>query len=331
MKRSRIVGVGHYVPERVVTNFDLEKMMDTSDKWIRERSGIVERHWVDENTSTSDLGVEASKRALENANLRPEDIDFIVMATLSSDYYFPGSGVLVQEKLGIREIGALDVRNQCSGFIYALSVADQFIRTGMYNRILVVGAEVHSKGLNLSTEGRDIAVLFGDGAGAVVLEGTDEQDRGILSTHLHSDGRYAKMLWTECVGSSTPRFLSQDLIDDGRFFPKMQGREVFKHAVVRFPQVIETALKTNNLTHEDIGLVIPHQANDRITEAVRQRLQLPKEKVFSNIRKYGNTTAASIPIAIDEALEEGLIHDRDIVILASFGSGFTWGAAAIRW
>ncbi len=331
MRKSRIVGVGHYVPERVVTNLDLEKIMDTSDEWIRERSGIVERHWVDENTSTSDLGFEASKRAIENANLVPDDIDFIVMATLSSDYYFPGAGVLVQEKLGIREIGALDVRNQCTGFIYALSVADQFIRTGMYNRILVVGAEVQSKGLNLSTEGRDIAVLFGDGAGAVVLEGTDEQDRGILSTHLHSDGRYAKMLWDECMGSSTPKLISQDLIDERRFFAKMHGREVFKHAVIRFPQVIDTALKTNNLTRADVGLVIPHQANDRITEAVRQRLQLPKEKVYSNIRKYGNTTAASIPIAMDEALEEGLIHNGDIVILAAFGSGFTWGSAAIRW
>jgi 3-oxoacyl-[acyl-carrier-protein] synthase III len=330
MRKSHISGVGFYVPERVVTNFDLEKMMDTSDEWIRERSGIQERHWVDEKTSASDLGFEAAKKAIENANLTPEDIDFIIFATLSNDYYFPGGGVLIQRKLGIKGIGALDVRNQCTGFVYGLSVADQFIKTGMYNRILLIGAEVHSKGMDISTEGRDVAVLFGDGAGAVVVEAS-ENGSEILSTHLHSDGRYAEFLWGECPGSSTPDHASQELLEAGRFVPKMKGLDVFKHAVVRFPQVIQEALVASNIKKDDITLVIPHQANDRITEAVRQRLDLPKEKVFSNIRKYGNTTAASIPIALCEAVQEGLIKKDDIIILAAFGSGFTWASAAIRW
>ncbi len=330
MKKSRITGIGHYVPPRVVTNSDLEKLIDTTDEWIQERSGIKERRWVDEETSTSDLGTEAAKLAIKNANLTPEDIDFIIFATINNDYLFPGGGVLVQRKLGIKGIGALDIRNQCTGFVYGLSVADQFIRTGMYKRILLVGAEVQSKAMDISTRGRDMAVLFGDGAGAVVLEATDE-DRGILSTHLHSDGKYAELLWAECPGSATSEHISQDLIDAGRFFPKMSGRDVFKHAVIRFPQVIQEALEANNIQKEKVKLVIPHQANARITEAVRLRLEVPPEKVFSNIHKYGNTTAASIPIALSEALHEGIITDGDIVILAAFGSGFTWASAAIRW
>ncbi len=330
MRRSRIIGVGHYVPPRVVTNFELEKYMDTSDEWIRERSGIVERHWVDPDTGTSDLAAEAAKKALENAGLQPSDIDFIVFATLSPDYYFPGSGVLLEHKLGIHGIGAVDVRNQCTGFIYGLAIADSFIRIGMYERVLLVGAEIQSKGLDLSTAGRDVAVLFGDGAGALVLASTDE-DCGVLSTHLHADGKYAELLWTESPGSKTPRHASVDLVQDGRMIPKMEGKEVFKHAVVRFPQVIQEAMKKNNLSFDDIKLVIPHQANARITEAMRQRLELPPEKVFSNIHKYGNTTAASIPIAISEALHDGLITAGDNIILAAFGSGFTWASAAIRW
>jgi len=330
MRRSRMIGVGHYVPPRVVTNFELEKYMDTSDEWIRERSGIVERHWVDPETSTSDLATEAAKKALENAGLQPSDIDFIIFATLSPDYYFPGSGVLLERKLGIHGIGAIDIRNQCTGFIYGLAVADSFIRTGMYDRILLVGAEVQSKGLDLSTAGRDLAVLFGDGAGAVVLAPTDE-DRGVLSTHLHADGKYAELLWTESPGSKTPRHATKELLEAGRMNPKMEGKEVFKHAVVRFPQVIQEALKKNNLSFDDIKLVIPHQANARITEALRQRLELPPEKVYSNIHKYGNTTAASIPIAISETVHDGLIRDGDLIILAAFGSGFTWASAAIRW
>jgi 3-oxoacyl-[acyl-carrier-protein] synthase-3 len=322
--------MGHSVPPRVVTNADLEKLMDTSDEWIRERSGIKERRWVDEKTSASDLGVEAAKQAIKNANVAPEDIDFIIFATLSNDYYFPGGGVLVQTKLGIKGIGSLDIRNQCTGFVYGLSVADQFIKTGMYNKILLIGAEVHSKGMDISTEGRDLAVLFGDGAGAVIIEATDE-DRGVLSTHLHSDGRYAELLWMKGPGSYTPRYVTKELLDDGCFVPRMEGREVFKHAVVRFPQVIEEALATNQIPKDDIKIVIPHQANDRITEAVRHRLKLPPEKVYSNIAKYGNTTAASIPIALHEAFLEGIITDGDIVILAAFGSGFTWASAAIRW
>ena len=330
MRRSRITGVGHYVPPRVVTNFELEKYMDTTDEWIRERSGIETRHWVDADTTTSDLALEASKAALANANLEPEQLDFIVLATLMPDYYFPGSGVLLQRKLGIKSIGALDVRTQCTGFVYSLAVADQFIRTGMYERILVVGAEVHSKGLELNTEGRDLAVLFGDGAGAVVLEATDE-DKGILSSHLHADGNQAELLWVECPGSSTERFLSKDLVESGRWLPKMEGREVFKNAVVRFIQVIQEALKANNMSRNDIKLVIPHQANKRISEAVEQRLELQPGVVFSNIEKYGNTTAASIPIAMSEALQQGKIQDGDNIILAAFGSGFTWASTAIRW
>jgi 3-oxoacyl-[acyl-carrier-protein] synthase-3 len=330
MRRARIVGVGHYVPPRVVTNHELEKYMETSDEWIRERTGIVERRWVEPDVATSDLAVEAAKNALEDAGMKPEDIQFIVFATLSPDYYFPGSGVLLQRKLGLKEIGAIDIRTQCTGFVYGLAVADSFIRTGMYDRILLVGAEIHSKGLDISTRGRDLAVLFGDGAGAVVLEATEE-DRGVLSTHLHADGRYAELLWTKCPGSSTPRYATHEMIDEGCFFPKMEGREVFKHAVVRFLQVIDEALKANNIRPEDIKLVIPHQANHRITEAVRERLKLPRERVASNIHKYGNTTAASIPIAMSEAKKEGKIQDGDIIILSAFGSGFTWASAAIRW
>ena len=330
MRRARITGVGHYAPPRVVTNFDLEKMMDTSDEWIRERTGIVERRWVDEDTATSDLAAEASKKALQMAELKPEEIDFIIFATLSPDYYFPGSGCLLQHKLGINHIGALDVRNQCCGFIYGLSIADQYIRTGTYNKILLVGAEVQSKGLNLSTEGRDVAVLFGDGAGAVVIEPTDE-DRGILSTHLHADGRFATELCVEYPGSAAPQGATHQMLNEERFFPKMNGREVFKHAAIRFPQVIQEALEANGFCTQDIGLIIPHQANLRISEAMRTRLGLPPEKVYNNIQRYGNTTAASIPIALSEALSEGRIQDNDMVILAAFGSGFTWASAAIRW
>ncbi|MEE9169634.1 MAG: beta-ketoacyl-ACP synthase III [bacterium] len=330
MRRSRIVGVGHYLPPRVVTNKELEQYMDTSDEWIRERSGIETRHWVDPGTSTSDLALEASKAALENANLEPEQLDFIVLSTLMPDYYFPGSGVILQRKLGLKNIGALDVRTQCTGFIYGLSVADQFIRTGMYNRVLVVGAEVHSKGLDISTRGRDVSVLFGDGAGAVVLEANDE-NRGILSSHLHADGNHAEQLWVEYPGSAADKFIPDDLVESGRCFPLMEGREVFKSAVVRFTQVINEALVANNLSRLHIKLVIPHQANKRITEAVEQRLELQPGVVFSNIEKYGNTTAASIPIALSEALQQGLIEDGDFIILAAFGSGFTWASAAIRW
>lgn len=330
MRRARIVGVGHYVPPRVVTNHELEKYMETSDEWIRERTGIRERRWVDKDTATSDLALEATKNALKDANLQPEDIEFIVFATLSPDYFFPGSGVLLERKLGLKGIGALDVRTQCTGFIYGLAVADSMIRAGMYNRVLMVGAEVQSKGLDISTRGRDVAVLFGDGAGAVILEATEE-DRGVLSTHLHADGNHAELLWTPAPGSAWERFASKEMLEDGRFFPKMEGREVFKHAVVRFLQVIQETLEANKIRPQDVKLLIPHQANQRITEAVRERLGLPKERVASNIDRYGNTTAASIPIAMSEAKQAGVLEDGDIVVLSAFGSGFTWASATIRW
>lgn len=334
MRKSIIRGVGRYLPEKVVTNFDLEKMMDTSDQWIRERTGIVERRFADvENgETTSYMGAQAAKKALEMASLKPSDIDFIIFATLSPDYFFPGSGCFLQEHLELFGIGAMDIRNQCTGFIYALTTADQFIKAGMYNNILVVGAEVHSSGLNMTTEGRDVAVLFGDGAGAVIVSAHEDNDgRGILTNHLHADGRFARELWVESPGSRYRPYVSEEILKAGKVYPKMNGRYVFKHAVTRFPEVILEALEAAGEKIENVDLVIPHQANQRITEAVQMRLGLPKEKVFSNIHKYGNTTAASIPIAMSEALEQGLIKEGNLICLASFGSGFTWASSLIRW
>jgi 3-oxoacyl-[acyl-carrier-protein] synthase-3 len=331
MTRSRITGTGFYVPEKVVTNFDLEKMMDTSDAWIRERAGIIERRFVDREIGVAGLAFEAAKIALERAQLQPKDIDFIIFATLSPEYQFPGSGVLLQEKLGIAPVPALDVRNQCTGFIYALSVADQFIKTGMCRRIMVVGAEIHSTGLDLTTRGRDVAVLFGDGAGVAIVEPSTDPDRGILSTHLHADGRFARELYAENPGGLHIPRLTHEMIDNASIYPIMNGRQVFKHAVVRFCEAIEECLTANGVSQEQIGLVIPHQANQRITEAVAQRFNLGMDRVFSNIHKYGNTTAASIPIALHEALTEGRIKDGDYVVLVAFGSGFTWGSALLRW
>jgi 3-oxoacyl-[acyl-carrier-protein] synthase-3 len=332
MKNSKIIGVGHYVPERVVTNFDLEKMMDTNDAWIRERTGIEERHFAEPGKdTTSSMGAEAARIALDMAGLKTEDIDFIIFATLSPEYIFPGAGCPLQVHLGMTGIGALDVRDQCTGFIYALSTADQFIKTGMYKNILVVGAELHSFALDLTTRGRDISVLFGDGAGAVVLTATDDNEKGILTSHLHADGRYVKELWIEDPGFVKSPRITHEMIDEGTIYPTMNGRNVFKHAVTKFPAVIKEALDATGYTTSDVDLVIPHQANKRITEAVQQRLGLPPEKVYSNIHKYGNTTAASIPIAISEALAEGLIKDDALICLAAFGSGFTWASSLIRW
>lgn len=330
MIRSRIISTGRYAPEKVMTNEDMSKLVPTSDEWIRERTGIQQRHFVDREIGVSDLGYEAAKIALARAQLKPADLDFIVFATLSPDYMFPGSGCLLQQMLGIPGIGALDVRTQCTGFIYGLAVADAFIRTGQYRRVLLVGAEVHSTGLEYNERGRHIAVLFGDGAGAAILE-ANEEGYGVLSTHLHADGRHAKELWAENPGSRRIPRLYDGILTDGSCYPQMNGREVFKHAVTKFPEVIMEALQTNSLTLEQVALVVPHQANLRITEAVTQRLGLPPEKVFSNIQRYGNTTAASIPIALDEAQEQGKIKPGDYVILASFGSGFTWASAAVRW
>ena len=349
MTRSRIAGIGMYVPEQVVTNQDLMKYMDTSDEWIQERTGIKERryaHRTEETTTT--MGVEAARIAIERAGITPQDIDFIVFATLSPDYYFPGCGVLVQRAMQMKEIGALDVRNQCSGFVYALSVADQFIRTGMYKNILVIGAEKHSFGLDFSTRGRNVSVIFGDGAGAVVLQPTEDPGRGILSTHLHSDGESAEILamynpgthanhWKEEKYASFDdaeigqMFFSHRMIDDAQIFPYMDGPAVFKKAVVKFPEVIMEALHANGLKPSEIRMLIPHQANLRISQFVQHQLKLTDEQVHNNIQKYGNTTAASVPIALCEAWEAGKIKEGDLVCLAAFGSGFTWASALLRW
>ncbi|MBO6517606.1 MAG: ketoacyl-ACP synthase III [Bacteroidia bacterium] len=333
MRNSRIAGMGFYVPDNVVTNDDLSKMMDTDDQWIQERTGIKERRWVNPAIdSTSGMGVKAARMALERANMKATDIDFIVFATLSPDYYFPGPGVLVQKELGLDTIGALDVRNQCSGFVYGLSVADQFIKTGMYNNVLVIGSELHSGGLDKTTRGRSVSVIFGDGAGAAVLTATDDTS-GILSTHLHSEGAHAEEL--ALIGPATNRWVNEIIEEndenDESYFPYMNGSYVFKHAVTRFPQVINEALDANGYQPSDIDLLIPHQANLRISQFIQKTMRLRDDQVFNNIMKYGNTTAASIPIALTEAVEEGKVKPGDLICLAAFGSGFTWASALIRW
>ncbi len=335
MYTSKIAGIGHYVPDNIVTNNDLSKMMETSDEWIVERTGIKERRWIDPSTgdSPSTMGTKAAKMALENAGCSPSDVDFIIFATLSPDYYFPGPGVMVQNQLEIKEVGALDVRNQCSGFIYSLSIADQFIKTGMYKNILVIGAENHSGGLDKSTRGRAVTVIFGDGAGAVLVTRDERKDHGILSTHLYSEGEHAKELALEGPNTShwVPEILRENNPEDISYYPYMNGNFVFKHAVTRFMEVIHEALATNQVKPEELDLLIPHQANLRISQYVQQKMGLPKEKVFNNIMKYGNTTAASIPIAMSEAWQEGKIAEGQLVCLAAFGSGFTWASSLIRW
>ena len=328
--RSRVTGIGFHVPPRVVTNHDLEKLMDTSDEWIVERTGIRERHFVDAGTGSSELGVEAARRALADAGRTPGDVDFVIFATTTPDWMFPGNGVIVQEKLGLANVGALDVRNACSGFLYALSVADAFVRIGRYRCVLVIGAEVQSTGLDLSTAGRDMAVLFGDGAGAAVVEPATD-GAGILSWALHSEGALARDLWCEAPSSRLAGRITPEMLSEGRHFPRMNGRQVFKNATTRFPEVILEVLRDAGHTLDEVALVVPHQANQRIGDAVAQRLGLPPEKVFQNIQRYGNTTAASIPIALTEAREAGLVKRGDLVVLAAFGAGFAWGACALRW
>jgi 3-oxoacyl-[acyl-carrier-protein] synthase-3 len=329
--RSIITGTGHFVPPKVVTNFDLEKMMNTTDEWIRQRSGIVERHYVEPGVGSSDLGYEAALLAIENAKIDKSEIDFIIAATLSPDNYFPGIGVLIQAKLGLTGIGALDVRNQCTGFIYALSVADQYIRTHTYKKILVVAAEVQSSNLDYSDAGRDIAVLFGDGGAAVILEPNDKDDgKGVLSTHLFSDGNFASDLWMEKPSPKDNPTFRKEYIDEKRYYPCMNGRNVFKNASEKMPEAVKIALEENGLTIEDVDHLIPHQANDRISMMVAKILGIPVEKVIRNIDRMGNTTAASIPIALDEALKSGRIKEGDTVILTAFGSGYTWGSAVIK-
>lgn len=332
MYYSKITGLGYYLPDTIVTNDDLAKMFDTSDEWITERSGIKERRFFTEGKdSTAKMGAKASEMALEKAGLTPKDIDFIIFATLSPDYNFPGSGVLLQRILPFDNIGALDVRAQCSGFIYGLSVADQFIKTGMYKNILVVGSETQSNILETSNRNRDFAVLFGDGAAAAVVQNTGTEEHRVLSTHLHSEGKYAEDLMLEHPGSALKDRMDPKIIEEGRHLPFMKGKMVFKHAVTRFPEVIKEALDANGYGADDIDLLVPHQANLRISEAVREKMGLSPEKVFNNIQKYGNTTAATIPLGLAEAQEEGRVKDGDLICLAAFGSGFTWASALIRW
>jgi len=336
MYQSKIAGLGSYVPENVVTNEDLSKLMDTNDAWIQERTGIKERHHIKkgDGNSTSVMGAKAAKIAIERANISKDDIDFIIFATLSPDYYFPGCGVQVQEILDIDTCPSLDVRNQCSGFVYALSVADQFIKTGMYKNILVIGSENHSGGLDFTTRGRSVSVIFGDGAGAAVVTRSAHLGQGILSTHLHSEGKHALEL--SLKGPSTEHWVPEIIAenpqgDDIQYYPYMNGQFVFKHAIQRFSEVINEGLVANGLEVKDIDMLIPHQANLRISQFIQQKFKLPDDKVFNNIQKYGNTTAASIPIALTEAWEQGKIKEGDIVVLAAFGSGFTWGSAIIEW
>lgn len=335
MYNSKITGLGYYVPDNVVTNDALSELMDTNDEWIQERTGIKERrHVVKGEDTTTTMGVKAAKIAIERAGIDKDDIEFIVFATLSPDYYFPGPGVLVQRDLGLKTVGAVDIRNQCSGFVYAISLADQYIKSGMYKNILVIGSELHSGGLDMTTRGRGVSVIFGDGAGAAILSREEDNSKGILSTHLHSEGQHAEELSLIAPGMGkrwVTDIIEENDPDDESYFPYMNGQFVFKNAVVRFSEVIMEGLGANNLSPEDIDLLVPHQANLRISQFIQRKFRLRDDQVFNNIMKYGNTTAASIPIALTEAWEEGKVKEGDLVVLAAFGSGFTWGSVIIRW
>ena len=335
MYNSKIIGLGYFVPDNVVTNDQLSEVMDTNDEWIQERTGIKERrHVIKGEDTTSSMGVKAAKIAIERAGIDKDEIDFIVFATLSPDYYFPGPGVLVQRDLDIKTVGAIDIRNQCSGFIYGISLADQYIKSGMYKNVLIIGSELHSGGLDMTTRGRGVSVIFGDGAGAVVMTREEDNSKGILSTHLHSEGLHAEELSLIAPGMGKRWVL--DIIEDNdpndeSYYPYMNGQFVFKNAVVRFSEVIMEGLKANNLQPKDIDMLIPHQANLRISQFIQKKFRLSDDQVYNNIMKYGNTTAASIPIALTEAWEQGKIKEGNLVVLAAFGSGFTWGSAIIRW
>lgn len=329
---SKISGIGSYVPPKVVTNADLMPLMDTSDEWIQQRTGIKQRHWVDEATTTSDLALEASKKALESAGLKAQQIDLIVFATLSPDHEFPGAGCFLQAKLGVPGIPALDIRQQCTGFVYGLSIADQFVRSGMYQNVLVIGAEVHSKGLDKTTRGRDVAVLFGDGAGAaVVSRAQDSEESKIYSTHLHADGSCAKELWLPAPGMAYAERVSPAALENLDHFPKMNGKSVFMNAVKRMPEAIVECVQSNGFKISDVDLFLFHQANMRINEMVAKQLEIPSEKVFNTIERFGNTTAATIPLGMDEAVKAGKLKKGMLVATAAFGSGFTWGSALLRW
>jgi 3-oxoacyl-[acyl-carrier-protein] synthase-3 len=333
---SKIAGVGHYVPPKIITNDDLAKIygIDTSDEWITQRSGIKQRHFVDEGTTNTDLAIEASKIALQRAGISKDEIDLVIYATLSPDHDFPGNGCFFQSKFGLKSgTPAIDVRNQCSGFLYSLSIANSFIKAGTYKKILVIGSEIHSRGLNLTTQGRDVAVLFGDGAGACVVVDADEKDTsGIYDITLHADGAFAKELWLEAPGNAFhPKRITKEMIDDGRIYPKMNGKLVFLHAVRKMPEALNFVLEKTGIKTGDIDLFVPHQANIRINEAVAEALNIPKEKCFNTIDRFGNTTAATIPIGLSCAVEEGKLKSGMLVAMAAFGSGFTWAAGLMRW
>jgi 3-oxoacyl-[acyl-carrier-protein] synthase-3 len=331
MRRSRILSTGRYLPPKVVTNHDLARVINTTDEWIQERSGIVERRYVEGEVGASDLGFEAAKIAIDRAGITANDLDMIIFATLSPDYTFPGSGCLLQNMLDVPGKAVVDIRNQCTGFLYGMSIADQFIKTGMFDKILVVGAEVHSTGLEFADAGRDVTVLFGDGGGAMVIGVSDDPDRGILSTHLHADGRGFRDLWIEGPASRYMPRVTHQMIDEGRQWPKMNGRNVFRNAVTRLPEVINEALEANNVKLEDVSYLIPHQANMRINQFVAHKLGYPQEKVWHNIQRYGNTTAATLPLCLDEMLEQGIVKEKDLLLFAAFGAGFTWGSVLVRW
>jgi 3-oxoacyl-[acyl-carrier-protein] synthase-3 len=331
MPRTRFLGTGFAVPDRVVTNDDLSRMMDTTDEWIRTRTGIRERRWVREGETGVDLALAATHRALEMAGEPASAIDAIVYATSTPDHFAPGNGVFLQRALGVGTIPAIDIRTQCSGFVYALSVADAWVRTGQYRRVLVVGAEVQSTGMLMTTEGRNVSVIFADGAGAVVLGPTDREDRGILAFDLHSEGAHAEKLWVDSPGSMYHPRVSPEHIAAGRQYLEMDGKEVFRHAVVRMPESVQSVLAASGRTTADLKLLVAHQANLRIAEMMQRTLCLRDDQIYNNIMSYGNTTAATIPIALDECVRAGRVHEGDLVVLTAFGSGFLWGSAAVVW
>ena len=331
MPRSVILGTGSFLPERVVTNDDLSKFMDTSDEWIRQRTGIQSRHWVTEGTTQTSMALAASLRAMEMAKLEAKEIDAIVYATSTPDHFAPGNGVYLQQALGAREIPALDIRNQCSGFVYALSVADAWIQVGLYKHVLVVGAEIQSTSMDLSTAGRNVSVIFADGAAAVVLGPTDDPERGILGFDLHSEGQHAELLWVDAPGSMYHPRVSKELIDRGQHWLQMDGKEVFKHAVTRMPESVLAVLAKAGKTVQEMKLLVPHQANLWISEMIQKRLELRDDQVVNNIQTCGNTTAATIPLALDEVVRAGRLQKGDLVVFTAFGSGFAWGSCVLRW
>lgn len=331
MIHSRIVGTGMAVPDRVVTNDDLSKLMDTSDEWIRVRTGIEQRHWASEGETGAELAARAARPALEMAGLEATDLDAIVFATSTPDHFAPGNGVYLQRLLGVPGIPALDIRNACSGFVYSLSVADAWIRTGQYRTILVVGQEIQSTGMDVTTRGRNTAVIFADGAGAMVLSATEEADRGLLAFDLHSDGALAEMLWVDVPGSMYHPRISTEQIEEGRHFLQMDGKEVFRHAVTRMPESVHAVLAKVGATPQDLKLLLPHQANLRISEMVQKGLKLRDDQVYNNIQRYGNTTAATIPLLLDECVRAGRVADGDLLVFTAFGAGFSWGSVAVRW